>query len=218
MGLTNEILRCSFEQSMQKIYDEWEKCPWHEEGFYAQWLAQTYHMVKNTTRLIARTAGQFTHEEQVFHEHSLQHFREEIGHEKLLLKDLIDLNVDINQIPISIECDVIIQTQYYFCERHPLSHFGLVICLEKLAAQKIPDLLNRLSSLKGTSFLKLHGDVDPYHVSEIIEILNASPESEIMSIAKNTYQTGILYSSMLRSLEKSFFSQPLKPNLNSLSL
>lgn len=187
---------------MERIYKNLDRFPWHDKAAYGAWLAQSYHMTKYTTRVAALTAGNFTMQEDSLHLKGLTHLREEFGHERLALNDLSHLGLQAKDYPESIQCRLMIQSQYYFIGRHPSAHFGFVLPLETIACFRGEQILEKVHAAHGKTcdtFIRVHAEVDKTHVNEMISLINLSPEWVIPMIQANLEQTGHLYSEMVQT-------------------
>src|SRR4051794_31567590 len=87
--------------------------PWEDKIKYGCWLAQTYHMVKYTTRFASLTAGNLPLADEKIHQGLLNHLREENHHEKLAESDIKNLNLSLSSFPFQLETKLLIQNQFY---------------------------------------------------------------------------------------------------------
>jgi len=198
--IQDKRVREALQSSMDRVYTSVDRFPWTDERAYANWLAQSYHMTKYTTRVAALTAGYMPIECSDIHKRSLIHLKEENGHELLALNDLKKMGYKIEDLKKTIEASVMVQSQYYFIDMHPAAHFGFVIVLEAIAAQKGGVIINALRSRFDQdccSFIEIHAEVDQHHVGDLAELINASPEHCHDLMIENMQQTAELYSKML---------------------
>lgn len=199
-SITDKDIARTYDQVMAKINRSIDAFPWDKPEAYGAWLAQSFHMTKYTTRVAALTAGSFMIEDNELHNDCLSHLREEFGHEKLALTDLEHLGYTISDYPEFLQCKLMIQSQYYFIQRHPSAHFGFVLPLETIASMRgkdIHDPAKKKFGSKTISFIRVHNEVDQGHVGEMIHLINNSPKWVMPLIQQNLEQTGYLYSEML---------------------
>lgn len=183
--------------------------PWENKEFYCRWLAQTYYMVRHTTRFLCLTGAKFSFEDQKLHQFCLNHLKEEAGHELLAKKDLEILGDKLKQLPPSPETEYMIQNQYYWINKTPFAHFGFFWVLEQLSVLCGNQIIERVHKAHGTnctSFLDLHASEDVKHTKTIYSKVQAFPEHELESLISNIRQTGFAYSEMLKTLQKPNYS------------
>lgn len=190
-----------FDQNVGELAKELEKYPWNNPDFYASWLAQTYYLVKHTTRFLGLAAGKMSMRHDLFHKQALDHIREERGHETFALNDLTTLGYNIQDLPELPQTQALYHAQYYFIEHHgPISHYGYSLLLEGLAAirgQWLSDVVKEHYGKKTNTFLRVHAAEDVKHFSETLEMLSHVTEEEKASIVLNLEQSTPRYLMML---------------------
>lgn len=194
----------AYEEAVKLVGEAVLNFPWEDEEFYSRWCAQTFHLVAHTTRFLCFTASQFSFKYDEYHQFCLSHLREETGHELLALRDLESFEKDIRDYPASFEADTMIQNQYYWIQKNPFTHFGFFWVLESISVSFVPQIIPRIQKAHGkgcTQFLDLHAAEDIQHVKSITNKVNAIPPEALEELADNIHQTGVLYSSMLTSLQ-----------------
>lgn len=196
-------LNQEFQNAIEQIVTQMKAFPWENEAAYSGWCAQTFYMVQHTTRYLCFTASQFGLEHQEFHDFCLNHLREETGHELLAKKDLESFDRSLDQFPPTPETELMIQSQYYWIQKTPFSHFGFFWVLEKLSVEYGPEIIRRVKKAHGPDclqFLNLHAQEDIGHIKEITSKVEKIPTGHLHALRKNIEQTGTLYTKMLETL------------------
>jgi len=197
-------LKTEFERALAAVEDTWDKSNWTDKTFYANWLAQTYHYVLHSTRLLALGAANFPLDQNKFHFRFIEHLREERGHEKLALNDLEALGFELKDFPEMPALSAFYQTQYYWIERvSPLSFFGWILCLEGLAVRKGTGLYQKLDKNfgpKATGFLKIHQGEDVDHLEKAFEYLSSLTGEQADVVVANLKLSCGLYRILLEEI------------------
>jgi len=185
---------------MAPLIQEMADANWESEGFYSQWLAQTYYFVINSTRLIT-LAGSLTDNNRLHHRF-IDHAREERNHEFLLLNDLKHLGgYKISAIPESPVTAGFHQSQFYWIMiKNPIAFFGYVLCLEGLAVEYGARAFERVRARfgdKAANFLKVHSEEDMEHLQSAFDAIKDISDSEASLVIQNLEQAVGLYSRML---------------------
>jgi hypothetical protein len=170
-----------------------EKINWHKPEVYAAWLSQAYFIANRSTPLLGLCMFH-SDKSPDFQKRCFQHMKEEMGHEKLILNDLKNMNKSLQ--PELASTMGIYQTQYFriTCES-PLSFLGYIFLLELLAPVFGPSIINKAaeSAPNSLSFLKVHATADEHHIDEAREMLEKTPiefHQQIFSnfmMSKNAY-------------------------------
>lgn len=194
----------AYEDAVKRVGEAVLNFPWENEELYSRWCAQTFYLVGHTTRFLCFTASQFSLKNDDYHKFCLSHLREETGHELLALRDLESFDKDIKDYPSSFEADLMIQSQYYWIQKNPFTHFGFFWVLERISVSYVPQIIPKIQKAHGkgcTQFLDLHAAEDIQHVKSITEKVNQIPAEALEELAKNIEQTGVLYVTMLKNLQ-----------------
>ena len=190
------------EQEVQSTREAIESYPWEEPVAYAQWLVQSYHIARYSTRLVALAGGLVSFELEKFHNRFVDHAREERGHEKLLVQDLKELGFTVESFPCNSGAAAMYQTQFYWIQlRSPVSFMGYVLALEGLSAAHGPGLYRRLLETygpKATRFIRVHADADTGHVKLALATIEGLQDSERQAVSENLRLSSAFYRTMLR--------------------
>lgn len=185
--------------------------PWHDRYAYGMYIAQTYYYVCHSVRLLATAAGRMTMEDNSSHKRFLTHIREESGHEVMARRDLEELGYTLEDFPELPETRMFWETQYYKIEHiDPLSLMGYILALEAVACEQCPWITQELKKSfpnNAHTFMRVHGEEDPDHVTKAWEQISALPPARLKAVVENFEQTAvglnnILNGVMRRTVEK----------------
>lgn len=173
---------------------------WEDPNFYKEYLAQTFHYVSHSTRLLALAAAYSTEAQSGYYRRSLQHIREEAGHEKLALADLQELGGRIEDHPELGMTRALWEPQYYKTQGQATALLGYILGLEQLAISVLPELHLRLQKKykdQSLNFIRVHAEEDPDHVEKCLEQIEALAANERVVVWKNVEQTLSVYLGMI---------------------
>lgn len=197
LNLTTE----SFDKEVQAMTSRIPDVPWENPVAYAEWLAQTYFLVRHTTRFVALAAGRTAVEDRETHYAMVHHLKEEANHDLVALRDIKALDDSIENHVEFPETRLIRNNQYYWIENgHPMALNGYALLLEGLSVKMGPAILERLKNSPNkdaTAFLKLHVEVDQDHYADGLEHLVKAPEPIMRQIFANLEESSLLYIRML---------------------
>jgi thiaminase len=187
--------------AMEPLIRAMELAPWEDQSFYANWLAQTYHFVVNSTRLIA-FCGSFFKDDKL-HQRFVDHAKEERNHEFLLTNDLKHLGgYKIETLPEMPITAGFYQSQLYLIMmKSPAAFFGYIFCLEGLAVDcggKLYERTKAAHGQKAANFLKVHSDEDVDHLESAFKMLESLSKEEVDLVEKCLRQSAGLYEQILR--------------------
>jgi len=207
-------LKMAYTAEMQRTKSYFLEFSWKEPSLYASWLAQTYHFVCHSTRIISLAGALFPYDRNEFHLSALEHAHQEKNHEKLLSMDLKKLNYDLDAIPVCHNSSLMFQNQYYWIQNvNPISVYGYYLFLEGVAAEfgpKIYEILKRHHPENTLSFVRVHAEEDPGHIGEHLEKLTALPDEDHRLIITNLQQSSCIYENMLTEIKLKTLSTPIK--------
>lgn len=194
-------LRKTFEDHMSLIAKAVDAFPWHDQEAYAQWLAQTYHYVKFSTRLLTAAATYIPQEDLDLHNRFIDHSKEERAHELLCVNDLRFLKRSIENYEESIEAASMYQSQFFWIQyRGPASFFGYILFLEGVGSRHCAEMYKRSTEAHGARagvFLKVHSDEDQDHIIKAFDQIEKFDESTQSLIIENFVQTSKMYCKLL---------------------
>jgi len=183
--------------------------PWAERSAYCDWLAQTYHYVHHSTRLLAAAAARFPTNERgdALHHRFAAHMREEQKHERLCIHDLRVLGSSVAEFRERPATRMFYEPQYFKIEhRDPTALLGYILVLEVLgAAGDGRTLMATLAEAHGEnslSFVKLHCEEDADHIEKGFAIVEGCTAEQIELIEENAWQTAHAYAAMLREIRE----------------
>lgn len=177
---------------------------WSRPEVYAQYLAQSYYYVNHSEKLLALCIALFKNEDRQLQRRFIKHLSEESAHDQLLLNDLKNMGYDIQQMEELPSTKLFWESQYYKIEHEdPAILMGYIYFLEDLACQVGGTLTSTVESLYGrkcSSFLRLHSEEDPDHVTKAQALIDSlSPERQ-KKIAINHAQSMKAFCLMLEDV------------------
>lgn len=201
-------MKKALHECVAEISDAVEAFAWTDRRAYSDWLAQTYHYVRHSTRLLAAAAGRFplTEAGDALHQRFVAHMQEERRHELLALHDLNALGSSLSDFPERPATRAFYEPQYYKIERQePLALFGYILFLEVLSAERGPFIHREVQSTFGhtaATFLKLHTEDDPDHVHKAFKALEGATGEAQMLIEQNARQSAWCYRALLEDISR----------------
>jgi hypothetical protein len=198
-------LKKSYEELTEFYNKEVPEKLWQDEGFYANWLAQTYYYVSHSTRLILLASAYFDFNYQNLHNRFMDYVKEERNHEKLALNDLKNLKHDIKNIPEFASTSGMYQSQYYWIQhRGAPSFFGYILALEGLAVHSGKKLYEQVNSkfAKSCSFLKVHIQEDVDHLKQAFSSVESFKPQDLEVMIMNLKQSSRAYVRMIKECEE----------------
>ena len=200
-----------FEVHFKVISDALAHVDWENRTVYADFLAQTYHYVRHSTRLLALASSRFEFSENAAHYRFLKHVSEEESHEKLALKDLQALGRNLGDFREAVSTRAFYQTQYYSIEHlSPWSLLGYILALECSAASAGPAMFARVTAAHGKNcglFLRVHAGEDVEHVKQAFKLLENLDARVINLVESSAELSCTLYANLLRDLGKNVVLQ-----------
>jgi Iron-containing redox enzyme len=153
--------------------------PMHSKRAFADFMAQAYYWVANSTRLICLAAGRIDPSLEVVHRRMIDHAAEERGHHLVAQKDVEKLGfslADFSELPSTA---ALYQTQYYQIEHvHPLAFFGYIVMLEGLSVLYGHEglaIAEKAHGVDATRFLKMHANADEDHLPKAFAAVASFP-------------------------------------------
>lgn len=208
-------LNRALETSIALSQASYESMPWDNKSFYANYMAQTFYYVRHSTRILALSAGRLNYEnQQQIHLRFLKHLGEEANHEKLAINDLKFLGYKIDDFKELNSTKFFYEPQYYKIEhQHPMALMGYILFLEVLALNVCPPLSRKLHDIygkKAATFLFVHGEEDPHHVSEAKKLLESLDPVALKFITENLIQSAYAFDMMMKEIRDNALEFPLK--------
>lgn len=193
------------EKRLDELVQVCHSMPWTDEGFYREWLAQTYYYVCHSTRLLALAMAHTPLTDAPFYSRLAEHITEEDHHEKLALKDLERLGGRMADYPEYGITRAFYETQYYKIGRRPKSLMGYILALEMLAVRGLDPHLAAMEKKYGAvkmTFANVHAKEDQEHVGEAWKMVQAANPEDLEEIRRNFFQSCDVYESLLKECEK----------------
>ncbi|MCO4755467.1 MAG: iron-containing redox enzyme family protein [Bacteriovoracaceae bacterium] len=164
---------------------------------YINFLAQTYYFVCHSVPLLKMAIKNTSNEE--FIERSLEHIKEENGHEMIALRDLKRLGANIQDYPEWKWTKDFYGKQYELVAENGEILLGYILALEGIAAlSKEAAASVEKSFEKGSKFVKIHVEEDQEHLAKVLkQIKRSCVQKEIID---NFFDTVSKYESFVDQL------------------
>lgn len=178
---------------------------------YLDFLAEAYHHVRHTCRLLSSAVAHARDRDQRYIEALLEYIVEERGHEAWILDDIAALGGDAEAVrngAPGLPCRLMVAYVYYaIAQVSPYAMLGMVHVLEGMSAALASAAAGRLKTTLGIadnagfSYLSSHGALDQEHVAFFRDLVNGigdpAAETAIVETAKVVYR---LYGDMFREI------------------
>lgn len=182
---------------IKSVADQILAAPFENQEFYKEWLAQTYYFVRFSTPMLALSAGRAVSQRE-YHYRCIAHLAEEKGHERMLLNDLKQFGSNIADFEELPAASALYQTQFYWIEHvGPTSFLGYILLLEGIAVLAGKEIMEKVASLPGTSFLKVHAEEDPDHLEKAFDAIEKLSTPEQAQVLKNLHSSAHHYKSLI---------------------
>lgn len=183
--------------------------PFSHRDYYKGWMAQHYHMVAHSMRMLELSAAFGRSQKE--HDRWFQHLRGEVNHHLVLASDAAALGVEVNKVPAFPEIHAIVRSVYGgIITVGPHWLFGHALALEGFACKGGHYLLDLMVREYGDSkFMKLHVDADDGHDGHFevgCRDVDALPGSEQAEVATAAEITGALYCRALHRIRDGLLS------------
>ena len=177
---------------------------------YLHYLAEAYHHVKHTVRLMKLTESRLTPDETLLRTALAQYMEDEAGHEEWILSDIANAGGDAEAVrqgaPRLATQRMVAYAYGYITLNNPAGFFGMVFVLEdtstQLATQGANALMRSLDLPKDCfSYLLSHGALDIDHMRFFQNLMNriddAHDQAAIIDMAKTMFH---LFADVFRSI------------------
>jgi len=182
-----------FEFEFSKIDSTIMNFPWEDKAAYAMFLAQVYHFVKNSSRIMTCVACRFDQDRELIHRNLIKHADEEAGHQFLAKKDLENLGYRLEEIPELYTTRQFYEPQYYKAMFHdPIGFYGYALALEGTAVKRGQEIYQRVRKAHGEGaslFWKVHVKDDQDHVGDALKMIDQLSDKEKDAIKDNLSQS-----------------------------
>lgn len=180
-------------QELERLGPELKRFPWEDKKSYALFLAQVFHYVKHSSRIMSTVAAHLPQEMETMHTHLLKHTTEEMGHQFLARQDVKFLGFDLADFPELSTTKMFYEPQYYKAiYGNPIGFYGYALALEGTAVMLMRDIYEKCRAYygeKGCNFLRVHAEEDVNHVESAVQLLEQLPAEAKAAIAANLKQS-----------------------------
>lgn len=204
--MTLAEIKEAYDQCMKEFGEEFFSYPWSNQDFYAGWLAQTFHFVKRSTRLLSFAAGSADLDEELLHQRFAAHLGEETGHERMAERDLKSMGYDVHQMPWFTATKEFYDIQFDVAySKGPSATMGFLLFLEGIASCHGPELLKKVSSFgpEATLFLKVHAEEDQDHIDSAFSLVESLPKEKLPGVYENLMVARRTYKAILDKVQES---------------
>ena len=204
--MEQNVLKETLDRAVDGLGHSIASYPWEDRVAYANWLAQTYHYVCHSTRLLAAAAARmpFNTLGNQLHYRCARHMAEEKKHELLAVHDLQALDCAIENLPERPATRMFYEPQYTKIEHSdPITLFGYILVLEAMSAAHGPAHVGRVVAAHGkraVSFLALHASEDAGHVAKALDSLKQVEQDKLQLVRDNIEQSAFAYVTLLNAI------------------
>jgi hypothetical protein len=199
-------LKHIYKKHMDSLGDTVADYPWENVEAYAQWLSQTYHYVKYSTRLLTLSSTYTSIDDLPLHNRFIDHAKEERNHEVLLIRDLQAIQRNINDYPEHYPAASLYQSQFYWIQfQDPAAFFGYILFFEGLGSLHCGNMYRAAIKHHGEKsgiFLKVHHEEDQDHIVKAFNQIEKFSEKSKAMVMQNFIQTYQLYDLLLSEAKR----------------
>lgn len=197
-------MRLNYQKQKQEMIECLKNFPWDSKRATGEYLAQTYYYVRHSEKFLALAAALMSENDRRYHKRFLKHLSEENAHDLMVKKDLENLGYFLEDFPERPETKMFWETQYYKIEHEdPMSLMGYILLLEDVASDVCGLLAEKICqnhTNKASTFLRVHGEEDPHHVTEAREVIDSLTETRQKLIYANLLQSQKAYKQMIQAI------------------
>src|SRR4051812_48763357 len=114
--ITSQDLKKAFDSAIDLAAKQIQVFPWENREAYLQWLAQTYYLVRHTTRFLCLSAARAPIDKRELHYGFVKHLGEESNHDIPLINDMKKLGAAPDQYPELPQTRLLRNNQYYWLD------------------------------------------------------------------------------------------------------
>lgn len=191
-----------FDFKITEIAQASDQIDWNDKETYCKWMNQQYYLVQNSSRYLAFAASLVNVEKHDDFHWWLHHLREELDHDKTLLKDMKSLGW-VQLEPIMPEIRAMVGSQYYDLQKHgPDSLLGYALLLEGLSTIRCAVIAEKVEKAHGgkSTYLRLHGAVDLDHYPAGIAAVEKFSLERQAVVIQNLEMMASLYLNFVRHM------------------
>ncbi|MBY0517847.1 MAG: iron-containing redox enzyme family protein [Bacteriovoracaceae bacterium] len=196
-----------YQKEKAELIEGLKSFDWSNKRQFGDYLAQTYYYVNHSEKLLALAAARMKNEDRKIQTRFFAHLNEENAHDLMVKKDLENLGFSLSDFPERVETKIFWETQYYKIEHiDPMALMGYILLLEDVATEVCPWIYRKVESFHGRNtgtFLRVHGEEDPTHVQDALNVIESLNETRKKLIFENLIQSKVAYCSMINSIAKS---------------
>lgn len=191
-------------ENINVICKQFLNSDWEDTSFYSEYLAQSFHYICHSTKLLALAIAHSNENQKAFYRRSVKHISEEDGHQYLAETDLKRLGMKLSSFKENDATKLLWEPQYYKISQINTSILGYILGLECIAVKTFDEIYARVKTAHGdkaSSFIRVHAEEDPGHVEQAIAELSRLNESERVVVNQNYQQTILAFGQMIQSCQ-----------------
>ena len=193
-----------YQKQKELMIETLKNFPWHDKIAFGDYLAQTYYYVTHSERLLALAGGLMNDSDRMMQRRFFKHLSEENSHDLMVKKDLENLGYSLSDFPERPETKIFWETQYYKIEHiDPAALMGYILLLEDVASSVCIWIYQQIEKNRGKNcgtFLRVHGEEDPGHVSAAKSVIHSLSKERQEVIFMNLRQSEIAYRRMIEAV------------------
>ncbi|MCB0393581.1 MAG: iron-containing redox enzyme family protein [Bdellovibrionales bacterium] len=195
-----------FRREFKRLDPVFTDFEWGSKYKYALFLAQVFHFVKHSSRIMSAVASRLPHSHEKIHSMLLQHANEEKGHQFLAVTDLKALGYKVSDLPELNSTRCFYETQY--CKAlfgNPIAFYGYALTLEGTAVMRLKEVYSKCKEFHGDSashFFKVHSVDDDQHVETAIRELDKLGDEDRAEIIQNLSQSTYAFIKMFEEINE----------------
>jgi len=199
-------MRLNYQKEKSEMIECLKQFPWDSKRAVGDYLAQTYYYVRHSEKFLALAAGLMDDGDRKYQKRFLQHLSEENAHDLMVKKDLENLGYFLEDFPERAETRMFWETQYFKIEHEdPMILMGYILLLEDVASEVCSFLAEKICqhhSKKASTFLRVHGEEDPHHVTEALGVIDSLSEVRQKLVYANLLQSQKAYQRMIQAIRE----------------
>lgn len=205
-SLEEEKISCYFLNEINSIIKLIDSYPFEKKQAYGYFLNQQYFLIRYSSRLLALAASQIETSNPKEFLWWTSHLKEEIGHDQLILNDMVTINYKFNETvePVirGLSLALFQDVQSYGYD----TLLGYALMLEGLSTKRCSLLAERIKKTYGGGFtyLKVHAISDDKHFPQGMERIATFSAHRQQLILDNLHMSACLYRHFLSIISRKF--------------
>lgn len=199
-------MRLNYQDQKSEMIDCLKRFPWETKRATGDYLAQTYYYVRHSEKFLILAGGRLEGEDLRYRDRFLEHLAEERAHDLMVKKDLENLGYFLEDFPERPETESFWRAQYdLIMHDDPMILMGYILLLEDVASEVCGFLAERIGQYhtkKAATFLRVHGDEDPHHVADALDVIDTLSEDRQARVYANLLRSQEAYVQMIQAIKE----------------